>query len=221
MAGPSSPRPNDNDCLCLPTASSPRTRGAEKESTDLRPSQRCPPYVTPSSISSFGRRLNGAHTAEDKSLKPMAQTDSAKVVLGCDTHQTAARDIVRRPKTTLMHELEGYMRCKDYSGVRGYAYKLSHLVALRRAKISASDPPSYRCPEERKHPRFPAPSSINTAPRAGSHWLSKQELLTDQPQAPSTRSSLYAVGPHAFGQFLSSPQLAICLAVSRLPLSVR
>src|SRR5215813_596404 len=70
MAGSSSPRLNDNDCLRLPATSSPRTRGAEKkESTDLRLSQPCPPYVTPSSISSFGRRLNGVHTAENKSLK--------------------------------------------------------------------------------------------------------------------------------------------------------
>src|SRR4051812_2944311 len=70
MAGSSSPRPDDNDRLRLPATSSPRTRGAEKkESTDLRLSQPCPPYVTPSSISSFGRRLNGVHTAENKSLK--------------------------------------------------------------------------------------------------------------------------------------------------------
>jgi len=40
--------------------------------------------------------------------------------LGCDTHQTVALDIVRRPKTTPIHELERYMRCKDCSQVRGY-----------------------------------------------------------------------------------------------------
>jgi hypothetical protein len=40
--------------------------------------------------------------------------------LGCDTHQTVALDIVRRPKTTPTHELERYMRCKDCSQVRGY-----------------------------------------------------------------------------------------------------
>src|ERR1700728_958425 len=33
--------------------------------------------------------------------------------LGCDTHQTVALDIVRRPKVTPVHELERYMRCKD------------------------------------------------------------------------------------------------------------
>jgi hypothetical protein len=49
---------------------------------------------------------------------------------------------VRRPKATPIHELERYMRCKDCSQVRGYAYKRSHLVALRAKKISASDPPS-------------------------------------------------------------------------------
>ena len=41
--------------------------------------------------------------------------------LGCDTHQTVALDIVRRPKTTPIHELERYMRCKDCSQVRLYA----------------------------------------------------------------------------------------------------
>lgn len=69
--------------------------------------------------------------------------------LGCDTHQTVALDVVRRPKTTPIHELERYMRCKDCSEVRGYPYKRSHLVALRPTKISASDPPSHRWPGER------------------------------------------------------------------------
>jgi hypothetical protein len=40
--------------------------------------------------------------------------------LGCDMHQTVALDVVRRPKTTPIHELERYMRCKDCSQVRGY-----------------------------------------------------------------------------------------------------
>ena len=62
--------------------------------------------------------------------------------LGCDTNQTVALDIVRRPKATPIYELERYMRCKDCSEVRGYPYKRSHLVALRATKITASDPPS-------------------------------------------------------------------------------
>jgi hypothetical protein len=69
--------------------------------------------------------------------------------LGCDTHQMVALDIVRRPKATPIHELERYMRCKDCSEVRGYAFKRSHLVALRSTKISASDPPSTWWPGER------------------------------------------------------------------------
>ena len=69
--------------------------------------------------------------------------------LGCDTHQTVALDIVRRPKTTPIHELERYMRCKDCSQVRGYPFKRSHLVALRPTKISASDPASTWWPGER------------------------------------------------------------------------
>jgi len=35
--------------------------------------------------------------------------------LGCNTHQTVALSIVRRPKATPIHELERYMRCKDCS----------------------------------------------------------------------------------------------------------
>ncbi len=35
--------------------------------------------------------------------------------LGCNTHQTVALDIVRRPKATPVHELERYMRCRHCS----------------------------------------------------------------------------------------------------------
>jgi hypothetical protein len=69
--------------------------------------------------------------------------------LGCDTHQTVALDIIRRPKTTPIHELERYMRCKDCSQLRGYPCKRSHLVALRMTKISALDPPAVWWPGER------------------------------------------------------------------------
>ncbi|WP_246663759.1 hypothetical protein [Tardiphaga sp. vice278] len=68
---------------------------------------------------------------------------------GCDTHQTVALDIIRRPKATPVHELERYMRCKDCSQVRGYPYKRSHLVALRAKKISALHPPAVWWPGER------------------------------------------------------------------------
>src|ERR1700743_2279417 len=69
--------------------------------------------------------------------------------LGCDTHQSVALDVIRRPKITPIHELERYMRCKDCSQVRGYAYKRSHVVALRTRKISASDSPCTWWPGER------------------------------------------------------------------------
>ncbi|MEY9754091.1 hypothetical protein [Bradyrhizobium yuanmingense] len=68
---------------------------------------------------------------------------------GCDTNQTIALDIIRRPKTTPIHELERYMRCKDCSQVRGYPYKRSELVALRPTKISASQPSTTWWPGER------------------------------------------------------------------------
>jgi hypothetical protein len=69
--------------------------------------------------------------------------------LGCNTHQTVPLDVVRRPKTTPIHELERYMRCKDCSQISGRPYKRSHLVALRPTKISAGDPASTWWPGER------------------------------------------------------------------------
>jgi len=69
--------------------------------------------------------------------------------LGCSTHQTVALNIVRRQKTTPIHELERYMRCKDCSRLEGRPFKRRHLVALRVAKISASDPASTWWPGER------------------------------------------------------------------------
>ena len=69
--------------------------------------------------------------------------------LGCDTHSTVALDVVRRAKSTQVHELERYMRCRDCSQLRGFPYKRSHLVALRTTKISADDPPSTWWPGER------------------------------------------------------------------------
>jgi putative SOS response-associated peptidase YedK len=60
--------------------------------------------------------------------------------LGCSTHQTVPLNIVRRPKSTPIHELERYMRCK--ARLQGRPYKRSHLIALRATKISANDPAS-------------------------------------------------------------------------------
>ncbi|QOZ73323.1 hypothetical protein WN72_13275 [Bradyrhizobium arachidis] len=69
--------------------------------------------------------------------------------LGCDTHQTVPLDIVRRPKTTPVHELERYMRCRQCSERQGRPFKRSHLVALRTTRISATNPPSIWWPGER------------------------------------------------------------------------
>jgi hypothetical protein len=69
--------------------------------------------------------------------------------LGCNTHQTVALDIVRRPKSTPIRELERYMRCKDCSRLQGRPCKRGHLIALRRAKISVNDPASAWWPGER------------------------------------------------------------------------
>lgn len=74
---------------------------------------------------------------------------SRSEVPGCETHQTVALDIVRRPKWTPIHELERYMRCKDCSRQHGHPFKRSHLVALRTTKISTMNPPSTWWPGER------------------------------------------------------------------------
>jgi hypothetical protein len=68
--------------------------------------------------------------------------------LGCNTHQTVALDIVRRPKATPAHELERYMRCRQCSEA-GAIRASAALVALRVTKITASDPPSTWWPGER------------------------------------------------------------------------
>jgi hypothetical protein len=49
--------------------------------------------------------------------------------LGCNIHQTVALDVVRRRKTTPIHELERYMR-RQCSELQGYPFKRSHLGAL-------------------------------------------------------------------------------------------
>lgn len=69
--------------------------------------------------------------------------------LGCETNQTVALDIIRRPKTTPVHELERYMRCKACSEMRSYPYKRTTLVCLRSTKISTSTPASVWWPGER------------------------------------------------------------------------
>ena len=72
-----------------------------------------------------GRRLTGsAHAAAAGAAQPSPTIGDALNAgysflevrcLGCNTHQTVALDIIRRPKTTPIHELERYMRCKDCS----------------------------------------------------------------------------------------------------------
>lgn len=56
--------------------------------------------------------------------------------LGCETNQTVALEIIRRAKTTPVHELERYMRCNNCSQVRGYPYKRSPLTLSFNGKPS-------------------------------------------------------------------------------------
>lgn len=61
--------------------------------------------------------------------------------LGCDTHQTVALDIIRRPKATPIHELERYMRCKD---ARRSAAILSSVAIWRRCGRGRFPPATRR-----------------------------------------------------------------------------
>ena len=64
--GPSPSRAHDDDRLRFPPVSPPRNRKAEKKkSTAHRPSQLCPPYVTPFSRSWLDRLHSDVHTAEN------------------------------------------------------------------------------------------------------------------------------------------------------------
>ena len=56
--------------------------------------------------------------------------------LGCNTHQTVALDIVRRPKATPVHELERYMRCQ---------------AVLRSPGLSLQAEPSGRAAHHQDH----------------------------------------------------------------------
>lgn len=69
--------------------------------------------------------------------------------LGCDTNQTVDLTTIRRDPATPVHELERRMSCRSCSELNRRPYKRSHLVALRRTKISASDPRSSIWPGER------------------------------------------------------------------------
>src|SRR6266436_8947022 len=82
LAGPSPPRAHDDDRLCFPPASPPRSRKAEKkESTGPRLSRLCPPCATPSSSSSLDHRRSDARIAENGSATNSGVNKSAKVVL--------------------------------------------------------------------------------------------------------------------------------------------
>src|SRR4029453_14704126 len=82
LARPSPSRSHDDYRLRIPPPSPPHTSEAEKkESTDLRLSQACQPYATPSSISSFDLRLSDAQTVEHGSARSTGVSKSAKVVL--------------------------------------------------------------------------------------------------------------------------------------------
>src|SRR5580692_9683183 len=82
VAWPTSSRPHDNDCLCLPSTPSPRNREAgEKESMDRHHSQAYPPCVVLSSLTSLARGLRAVRTAANGSARHSPVKISAKVVL--------------------------------------------------------------------------------------------------------------------------------------------
>src|SRR6516225_8302248 len=91
VARSSPPRAHDDDRVCLPPASPPRSSKAaeKKESTGLRLSRLCPPCAAPSSSSSLAHRRSDARIVEYGFATRRAVNKSAKVVL------------VRRPAAVL------------------------------------------------------------------------------------------------------------------------
>src|SRR3954470_23158102 len=82
LARPSPSRAHDDDRIRLPPVSPPRNRKAEKkESTAHRPSQLCPPFVTPFSRSWPDQLRSDVHTAENGYATNGGISKSAKVVL--------------------------------------------------------------------------------------------------------------------------------------------
>src|SRR6266700_4178907 len=93
VAGPTPSRAHDNDCLCLPAAStSHQSEAGKKESPDHHLNPACQPCAEPSSISSCDCRLINARTADNGSAQNGSTNKSAKVVLGCKDKQRSALD---------------------------------------------------------------------------------------------------------------------------------
>src|SRR6266516_6536203 len=85
VARPTPSRAHDNDCLCLPAAStSHQSEAGKKESPDHHLNPACQPCAEPSSISSFDCRLINARTADNGSAQNGSTNKSAKVVLGSE-----------------------------------------------------------------------------------------------------------------------------------------
>src|SRR5262245_6495188 len=82
LARPPSSCADDDDRLCFPSASSPRSsKAGKKESTGHRPNPLCQPCATLSSNLSLNHRLNVAHTAGNGFPTTSGMSRSAKVVL--------------------------------------------------------------------------------------------------------------------------------------------
>jgi hypothetical protein len=115
--------------------------------------------------------------------------------LGCDTHQTVALNVIRRPKTTPIHELERYMRCKDcrrFEAIRTSA-AISSLSGRTRFQPTlprrpgglASDDPNRRTPKAGGDCRGRRCDGGQLGSRPG----------TGRPEFPVAKSSLFIRKP--------------------------
>ncbi|WP_210253371.1 hypothetical protein, partial [Bradyrhizobium yuanmingense] len=74
--------------------------------------QPCQPYVTPSSISSFGRRLSSAHIAERKSVKNSGENTICQSSARSRTHKilkysAIMRDVRLFPSSSTKADIPG------------------------------------------------------------------------------------------------------------------
>src|SRR6266568_2574514 len=120
VAGPTPSRAHDNDCLCLPAAStSHQSEAGKKESPDHHLNPACQPCAEPSSISSFDCRLINARTADNGSAQNGSTNKSAKVVLVPLYHYSpccAARAEASRPRNRGLETSSG--SCRGIAGSR-------------------------------------------------------------------------------------------------------
>ena len=115
--------------------------GAVARVPSLVPVHRSDAALDVGSCHSVGvRRSHHPRLATRSMPGPLSRSES----LGCNTYQTVALDIVRRPKTTLVHDSNATCAARTARGFAAIRSSAAIWVALRATK---NDPPSTWWPD--------------------------------------------------------------------------